>query len=369
MSFDLFQIRRELHQIPEIAFQEKRTKELLLGYLKQLEGIRIHELKDNYGILAEYSHADGKYRLFRSDMDALPISENTGCCFKSQNVGVMHACGHDVHMTILLGLIERICFQKPKTNLLFLFQPAEEGMGGAESVLAEGIIQSYPVESVFALHVYPDLPVGTVSSKAGIFFGVPQEFDVVFTGKPAHAAFPRQGVNALSAGREFLRLMDEDIRDLATREMVIFHVGKMSSGNVRNIVPDRCVLEGTQRSLSKGVSKQINDLILKNCALAAEKTRAHYEVDFLRSYDPVVNDAGLADRLRQVCEREKFDYQVAQTVLTGEDFGFFTTLYPGLLFWLGAGSGHPLHSDKFLPQEECIPVGIRMMESLALYSY
>ncbi|MBW6514783.1 MAG: amidohydrolase [Candidatus Syntrophosphaera sp.] len=366
MSFDLGQLRRELHRIPEPAFAEHETKALLLSQLRQLEGIRVHEFATNPGILVEYSQGEGDYRLFRADMDALPVTENTGCGFASLHEGMMHACGHDVHMTVLLGLIERITATKPERNLLFLFQPAEEGQGGAESVLAEGLIQTFPVGEVFALHVASGLPVNTVSSRAGVFFGIPQEFDVIFKGRSAHAAYPEQGVNALSAGIEFMRLTQSGIAELAASARVICHIGKMSSGTVRNVVPDLCKLEGTQRSLTKEISHKINELILANCALAARSTCAEYEVDFLRSYDPVVNSEGLVEELQRICPELGIRYEDAEIALAGEDFGFFTTLYPGLLFWLGSGCGEPLHSGKFLPDETCIPVGIDVFEQLAL---
>ncbi len=366
MSWDLGQIRRELHQIPELAFAENATKALLLRYLRTLEGIRIHTFERSTGILVEHSHGEDAYRLFRADMDALPVSENTGCGFTSQNPGMMHACGHDVHMTVLLGLIERVVALRPERNLLFLFQPAEEGQGGAESILGEGLIQQFPIRGVFALHVASGLPVGKVASRSGVFFGIPQEFDVVFKGVSSHAAYPEQGVNALLTALDFMRLMQREIADLAQKERVIWHVGKMSSGTVRNVVPGLCKLEGTQRSLAKAVKEQVNTLTLKNCALAAAKTGAEYEVNFLGTYDPVVNDAELVEELQKVCAETGIAFEEAETALTGEDFGFFTSLYPGLLFWLGSGCGHPLHSDKYLAEEACIPVGIRIFERLAL---
>ncbi len=366
MSLDLIQIRRALHRIPEPAYREKSTKALLLEILGQWPALKIHEFKNSNGLLAEYSCGEGDYRLFRADMDALPVTENTGCDFVSTRPGFMHACGHDVHMTVLLGLIEAVCERRIQRNLLFLFQPAEEGQGGAEAVLAEKLIQSFPVRQAFALHVASALPVATVSSRAGIFFGIPQEFDVTFTGRSAHAAFPEQGVNALAAARQFLNLMDSCIARLAQTERVIFHVGKLQAGTVRNVVPDHCVLEGTQRTLSQAVRDQVNRLILENCAKVARNTGTQYSVEFLGTYDPVVNDPALVLELQEVCRGLKLDYREAEIALTGEDFGFFTTLYPGLLFWLGSGCEAPLHSDRFLPDDACIGVGVRIFTQLAL---
>lgn len=365
MSFNLAAIRRELHRTPELAFREEKTKLLILSWLRQISGIRIHEFSTNNGILVEYSRGEGPYRLFRADMDALPVSESTGCPFSSQNPGLMHACGHDVHMTVLLGLIERMAEQNVRRNLLFLFQPAEEGEGGAQSVIAEGLIQRYNVEAAFALHVASGLPVGTVSSRPGVFFGVPQEFDVQFFGKTAHAAFPEKGINALDTGRNFLSLMERDVSDLAKQHRVIFHVGKVSAGTIRNVVPNHCKLEGTHRSLDKEVSLRINELISNNASLATKMYGAEYRVDFLVTYDPVVNSADLVEELKQACAETGTKYQKAEASLTGEDFGFFTSLYPGLLFWLGSGCAEPLHSDKFLPDEACLATGVDIFAALA----
>lgn len=362
---NLSAIRRELHRNPELAFREEKTKQTILTQLSGIAGIKIHEFQTSTGLLVEYSQGQGPYKLFRADMDALPVTENTGCDFSSQIPGLMHACGHDIHMTVLLGLIERVVAEGIPRNLLFLFQPAEEGEGGAQSVIAEGLIQKFDVEAAFALHVASGMPLGKVSSRSGVFFGVPQEFDVEFIGKAAHAAFPEEGVNALDAGREFLRLMEIDIAQLAQRQRVICHVGKLSAGTVRNVVPDRCKLEGTQRSLDKAVSLKINEVISHNAALAAERLGTGFRVDFLGSYDPVVNAPSLLEELKQVCAETGIEFREAEIALTGEDFGFFTSLYPGLLFWLGSGCDEPLHSDKFLPEEACIETGIKIFTALA----
>ena len=368
-SIDLSEVRKQLHQIPELAFQEVKTRDLLLSYLQDLKGITVHSCANSTGILVEYSQGEGAYLLFRADMDALPITEMTGCDFVSKHSGMMHACGHDIHMTVLLGLIYKVVATGVKKNLLFLFQPAEEGMGGAGSVLAEGLIQAYQIRHVFALHVSGKLPLNTVSAKTGIFFAIPQEFDVEFIGKSAHAAFPQDGKNALQAGIVFLCKMDEYIDNLQQQESVIFNIGVMSSGTIRNVIPDKCLLQGTHRTLSKELRDQINREIDKLAQEAARKHNLSYKSDLLCSYDPVVNDEELCSQLEKVCQKLGLDYQESGIFMTGEDFGFFTTLYPGLLFWLGAGEeASDLHSDKFLPDEKCIPAGVDIFYQLLLNS-
>lgn len=372
--FDPVQIRHELHQIPEIAFQEYKTKDYILAHLRELCGSRgvkdlfeIIEFKKSTAILVVYQNGESEdgFELFRADMDALPICENTGADYHSTHHGMMHACGHDVHMAVLMGLIQRVWIAKPKKNLLFLFQPAEEGEGGAQSVISEGILQEYDIRSAFALHVAGHMPVGSVGSKAGIFFGIPQEFDVRFVGKAAHVAFPEQGINALACGLDFMRSIQEEIAELAQSQRVIFHVGKMNAGRIRNIIADECLLQGTHRSLKKEVRDRLNEMIHQNAEMAAQRYQASAEVKILGSYDPVVNDDALLSRLRQHCQDLSYKFVPADTVMTGEDFGFFTGMYPGLLFWLGSGSDQALHSDLFLPSDDCIAVGIDLMWTLA----
>ncbi len=376
MVFDTLALRRLLHQSPEMAFGEQRTKAILLQHLRSIMDhhapgwvtacpFSIHEFATSPGILVEYTVDDGPYRLFRADMDALPVSENTACDFASQTPGMMHACGHDIHMTVLMGLIDALCVTGSRRNLLFLFQPAEEGQGGAESVLAEGILQRYPIESVIALHVGSDMPVGTVASRAGIFFGIPQEYDVEFRGRAAHVAFPEKGVNAISAALDFMNRMQEDISTLEKSQRVIFHVGKISGGTIRNVIADRCVLEGTHRSLDKPARDMMNSLIHTNAEAAAQTIGAEQEARLLCSYDPVVNHPVLVEELAAKCQTLDVRYSTAPVVMTGEDFGFFTSMYPGLLFWLGSGSSYPLHSDRFLPDEACIAIGIKVFLALA----
>jgi N-acetyldiaminopimelate deacetylase len=366
-NINLFEIRQQLHQIPEIAFQEFKTKELLLSYLTDLPGITIHQFKTNTGILIEYSKGKGEYQLFRADMDGLPIQEATGCEFSSQHAGMMHACGHDVHMAILLGLIFWVVETKPQQNLLFLFQPAEEGQGGAESIISEGLLQKYQIKSAFALHVNGNLPLNTISAKAGIFFAIPQEFDVEFIGKSAHAAFPANGKDALRAGVEFYQQMHNSIQKQFGSEQVIFNIGELHSGTVRNVIPDKCVLKGTHRTLTKATRDLINAEIKTLATAIAKQYKLKFKFTPLCTYDPVVNDGHLYEQLKQACNALAIDFRESKTYMTGEDFGFFTSLYPGLLFWLGAGENeHNLHSDCFLPDANCIPTGINLLYSFAI---
>ncbi len=366
MSFDLAKVRESFHRIPEIAFAEHRTKALILQYLNDLPAIQIREFADNTGILVVYHNADSAYRLFRADMDALPLQEQTGCSFASEHPGLMHACGHDLHITILLGLIEKVSRLRPEVNALFLFQPAEEGKGGADTVLREGIIQEYSIDRVYALHVAGSMPVGSIGSKPGTFFAIPQEFDVRFFGKSAHVAFPEVGIDAMRCGIDFYQEMENRVKELARKHEVIFHIGKMQSGDIRNVIADICILEGTHRSFEKAVSDELNAILLQVAAETAAEYNAGYRVDYLCKYDPVINDPLLVQNLKTAAHNMGVEYIDSPAFMTGEDFGAFTSRYPGALFWLGGGCGESLHSPLFLPSADCLEVGLRMFWALLI---
>lgn len=364
MTFDLPRIRERFHRIPELAFSEFRTKALILEYLQALPGIRIRQFAHNTGILVEYRHAATPYRLFRADMDALPLQEQTGCAYTSEHPGMMHACGHDMHITILLGLVGQVCHRRPDVNALFLFQPAEEGKGGAEAVLMEGIIQEYDIDRVYALHVASNMPVGSIGSRAGIFFALPQEFDVRFIGKSAHVAFPEDGIDAMRSGIAFYNEMASRVSELAQQHRIIFHIGKMSAGDIRNVIADACVLEGTHRSFDKAVSEELNGLINQVAMAVAQAHHTDYQVDYLCKYDPVINAPAIVQNVKDAAAGEGIDYIESPAVMTGEDFGAFNSRYPGALFWLGSGCGESLHSPRFLPSADCLEVGLRVFWAL-----
>lgn len=363
--FDLYKIRKDLHKIPELGFQEFKTQEYLLKQLKKLSGLNIHTFDNHTGIVVEYSHGKDDFTLFRADIDALPITEKTGVDFTSHHSGKMHACGHDIHMTILLGLIEKVVNSKVKKNLLFVFQPAEEGQGGALKILETDILKQRKISACYALHVNGSLSTGTVSTKPGIFFGIPQEFDVIFHGKSSHTAFPEEGRDSLIAANHFYQIMNSHLSlSFSPTDSVIFRVGEMHAGTVQNAIPKTTIMKGTTRTFTKGNRDKLNNLIKLTADNIADIFDMKAEVVFRGSYDPVINSEELYRKLKSNLPKE-IDFEEAKVVMTGEDFGFFTTKYEGLLFWLGASSnGEGLHSDKFLPDEKAIDFGIEVFYNL-----
>ncbi len=360
---DLIKIRQDLHRIPELGFEEHKTTAYLSSILENLNDVTIYHF-DFPGILAVYTHGSGPHKLFRADMDALPISEKTNCSFKSKHPSKMHACGHDIHMTILLGLIDEVVRKKLKENILFLFQPAEEGMGGAERILKTGILDRFEIDHALALHVTGALPVGSISTKPDIFFANTQEIEMRITGKSAHVAFPEHGRNALAAGAEFYLEIQKIVNSEFDRsDPVVCEFGKMQAGTVMNAIAAECTLEGTMRAFTLENMNRVRNYIEELSLLLSKKYDVQFQQIYKSFYKKVTNDRKLYERLKVVTANSGYEFIEADAVFTGEDFGYFAEKYTGLLFWLGANQGEKqnLHSPHFLPSEESIKVGLELL--------
>ena len=364
---DLIKIRKGLHKIPELGFEEIKTQKYILQLLENLDRLKIHTFEFP-GIVVEYSCGNGKYKLFRADMDGLPITEDTNCDFSSEHKGKMHACGHDMHMAILIGLIEKVVTDNLNENLLFLFQPAEEGKGGATRILNTGIFDKFDISEAYSLHVNGEMKTGEIASKPGIFFANTQEIEIVFRGRSAHVAFAEKGINALTAGVEFyLELENEIKKEFPIGKPVICAFGKMNAGVVMNAVPAECRLEGTFRAFTNEDHEILKTLIENVKSKIAKKYSVGAEIIYKAYYKEVINDEKLYKKLKVKAEEMGIIFKEAQMVFTGEDFGFFTEKYNGLLFWLGVGnkdSNADLHSPKFLPDEKAIAIGVNIFFEL-----
>jgi N-acetyldiaminopimelate deacetylase len=363
---DIKKIRRDLHKIPEPAFKEYKTQKYILSILKNYPQLQLHTF-DFTGIVAEYTVADTAYTLYRADMDALPISEQTGCEFTSQHPGFMHACGHDMHMAILLGLIDRVVTENVKQNLLFVFQPAEEGFGGAEKMLHTGFLQKFKIQQAFALHVSGKYPVGMVSSKNGYFFANSEETEVNFYAQGGHVAYPGPGKNALQAGVQFYQLFFEQLHLRYGSSDIICDFGKMISGTAMNSIPAKCSLEGTLRSFSLAEHREIKNLLRNTAKQIAGQYKVKYQVKFGVFYAAVYNSDILFNHFKKVVKQTEYKFEPAEKAYTGEDFGFFAQKFPGLLFWLGASDSKQekdLHEADFLPYESALEVGVDIFYKL-----
>ena len=355
------ELRHQLHSNPELMFEEFRTTRLLVDNIHQMKNIQIFRPLET-GLVAEYRVNDGSYLLFRADIDALPIKEETGVSFTSQN-DCMHACGHDIHTSILYGLLRYVVETKINKNILFLFQPGEEGGGGAERIINSGIFNNYNIEKAFALHVTDEYEQGTIASSPGTLFASSFEVDIEFFGKSAHVAFPENGNNAFEALILFLTKVKELIK--SEEEKIIFGYGKVASGSVRNIVPAYAKIEATLRTLSRKKSEIFYDKINSLLGDIEKETGVKSKITTGSLYTEVVVDKTLYEKCRKILEK-KFEFIECGYKMTGEDFGFISKLYPSFMFWLGTRKGEQfgLHNPRFLPDDSIINTGIEIYKAI-----
>ena len=354
-------LRHALHQTPELMFEEFETTRLLLDAVNSIQGLIVHRPLET-GLVVEYKVNEGDYLLFRADIDALPIKEDTGVSFASQSDN-MHACGHDVHSSVLYGFIQKVVREKIKQNIVFLFQPGEEGGGGAKQVIDSGILAKFPISSAFALHVTDDYNFGTVASTSGTLFAAAIELDVIIHGKQAHVAFPERGIHAMNAMRLFLDRTDEIIA--SKDEPVLFGCGKITSGTVRNIIPALAKAECTIRALSVESLEEIIGQFKSALTEIAKETGITFELLQNSPYYEVHVD----DDLFNVCEEninEPFNFIDCGYKMTAEDFGLFSRQYPSFMAWLGTSKGehYGLHTPKFFPDDSAIELGVSLFSQI-----
>ncbi len=358
------ELRHILHMNPELSFQEFETTRILKDNIKKFGAagrIKIHSpLKT--GLLVEYTVNGGEYILFRADIDALPIKEENNFEFKSVN-NFMHACGHDVHTSILYSFLNRILNSNIDHNILFLFQPGEETGGGAIQFYESGIFKNFKIKNAIALHVTDEYPSGTIASTTGVLFSSSLEVDIEFNGVSSHVAFPEEGKNAFNALRQFMDAVDKI--PIGISEPFIFGMGKIFAGEIRNINPGYAKIEGTMRGLSIEKTQSYYERIVNILNGVRSITGVDYKITKGARYPEVVVDPNLFKILSQKL-KEDFNFIDCGYKMTGEDFGYLSHIFPSFMFWLGTSTGekHGLHNPKFLPGDKIINLGEKAFSSI-----
>ncbi|MBE2906747.1 N-acetyldiaminopimelate deacetylase [Anoxybacillus flavithermus] len=361
---DFIHIRRDLHQIPELGFQEFKTQQYILDYLATLPSERLQIKTWRTGILVHvHGTAPTKTIGYRADMDGLPIDEQTDVPFRSTHEGRMHACGHDMHMAIALGVLTHVVHHPICDDMLFIFQPAEEGPGGALPMLESDEMKQWMPDMILALHIAPEYPVGTIATKEGLLFANTSELFIDLIGKGGHAAFPHETKDMVVAASSLIMQLQTIVsRNVNPLDSAVITVGKLTSGTVQNVIAERARLEGTIRTLSPEAMEKVKrriEAIVRGIEVAYD-CEAH--IDYGAMYYQVYNDEKLTNEFMQFVEKETNVRLIrCQEAMTGEDFGYMLARIPGFMFWLGVQSPFGLHHAKLNPNEEAIHVAIQLL--------
>jgi len=373
----LIQIRRRLHLFPELSFEEHQTSAYIREILDEW-GIEYTFPFVKTGILARIKgDKPGRRIALRSDMDALPVTEETGLEFQSRNPGVMHACGHDIHMTSLLGTLGILDQLKHliEGEVLFVFQPGEEKIpGGAKLMLEEGVFKDSPPDLIIAQHVLPDMEAGRVGFKSGMYMASSDEIYISIRGKGGHGALPRH-INdpVLMAAHVLITLQQEINRKSPSNIPTVLSFGKVVANGAVNVIPNQVELEGTFRTMNEPWRKEAHQLIIKLASGIAASMGGSCEVEIRKGYPVLHNHEGLTREAKSLALELLGPDQVEELDIrmTAEDFAWFAQSIPGMMYRLGVkekGSEQvfPLHSSGFRVDESALRTGISLFSYLSI---
>ena len=372
----IIKTRRDLHLIPEPAFTEKKTSAYVADYLKR-EGLTVQTGIAQYGVVGLMETGrPGPTLMIRSDMDALPLTEATGLDFVSTHDGAMHACGHDGHMAMVLGAATVLnrAGEHLNGNIKFLFQPAEEGPGGAKPMIEEGVMEDPRVDFSTGCHVWPGIAEGTIGVKAGPLMAAMDRFDLKIIGKGGHGAMPHLCIDALEVGTQVVSALQR----IASRQMnplqpTVVTVGSFHAGTTFNVIPGEAEMCGTTRTFDRqiwnGWEKRLEKIVRGIC----ESAGAAYELKYTQGYPPLHNDAQMADLVQKCAESVVGRGKVIEPEPTmgGEDMAFYLEKSKGCFFFLGVGreGGAPIHNPEFDFNEDVLLLGVetycRMAEAIS----
>lgn len=367
--------RRDLHAIPELALAEYKTHDYLLKQLKSWENdtmtIRTVDALPTAILVRIQGTAPQRTIGYRTDIDALPVTEATGLPFASTHPGNMHACGHDVHMSIALAIVQYFSQHQPKDNLIVFFQPAEEAMSGGKIAYDLGLFEGeWRPDEFYGIHDQPDLPAGVLSTRPGTLFAGTAELKVTIHGQGGHAAYPHLVKDPIVAAAELiLQLQTVVSRSVDPMQGGVVSIGVINGGIANNVIPDDVHFEGTVRSMTQaGLDIMIRRIrqIIDGVALANDLEIA-VELES-GSYLPVENDPVLAQQMMAFMQQaDNIDFQVAQPAMTGEDFGYLLQHIPGVMLWLGVNDTHPLHSPELSIDEAALVPGFEALKDFLIW--
>jgi amidohydrolase len=373
----LVKLRRELHQYPEMAYTEYKTSGVVARELKKL-GIEVKKGVAKTGVVALLNkNKKGKTVALRADMDALPVTERTGLPFKSKNPGRMHACGHDVHMSCVIGAAKILSKLKDELpgKVKFIFQPSEEVTpGGAYPMIKAGVLKNPEVNGIFGLHSDSSIPVGKIGVKDGPMMAQADDFDITIIGKGGHGARPQDGIDAIVVASAVIQALQTiPSRRISPLKSVVISVGIIEGGTARNIICDKVILKGTARTLEKGITEKIPRLLKEIVAGVTQGYGADFELNYYEGYPVLVNNPDMTDLVRDsvinLFGREAL-FEVKEPMMGGEDFAYFLKEVQGSFIRLGIrnekiGAVHPWHHPEWKVDEKAIEIGSSLLAQVA----
>lgn len=371
---EILSIRKHLHSYPELSEQEYETSKYIENLLNKW-GVKYKKVADT-GIFAYIKNGNGKKLAFRADMDALPINEQTDVDFKSKHENIMHACGHDIHMAVQLGVVK--CLVENMNlwsgEVRFFFQPAEETVGGAKRMLLEGVNDD-KADAIFGLHCAPEIKAGNIGIKYGKLHATSAVFNLEIVGKSAHAALAYKGIDSIVIATMVVDYLQTIVsRKIDARDCAVITVGTFNGGVAENVVAEKTTLTGTIRTLTKETKKYIVDIVNHELKDFVKSHGAKLNVSIRDSYAPVINDNDMTKFLEtnscDILGNEKV-LNIEETRMDVEDMGFFLEEIKGSFFRLGttdpnSDTYEELHSSKFLAHELSIKTGILVQLKNAL---
>lgn len=368
--------RRYLHQHPELSFEEVNTAQYVYDLLTSFGGFELSKPTKTSVMARLKGTKPGKVIALRADMDALPIHEETALPFASANDGIMHACGHDGHTSMLLGAAKILSEFKDSLSgeIVFLFQHAEElPPGGAREMVAAGVLDG--VDYVLGVHLFSTIPYGTIGVRHGSLTAASDVFEITVQGKGGHASTPELTVDPLATGAQIVTGLNHIVsRTVAPLQSAVVSVTNFHGGNAVNVIPDTVKIAGSVRTLDAQVRETIRTRIIEVAEGIAKSNGAQAKVDYLYGYNSVVNDVALTDKVAAIIEKNFTDKTLdwVDPMLGGEDFSAFSDEKPGCFVLIGAGftdgkgAVYPHHHPKFDIDEEALKDGVKFHVLMAL---
>ncbi|WP_425803880.1 amidohydrolase [Desulfitobacterium sp. Sab5] len=358
---------RELHKYPELSFKEFKTTQAIRQWLEE-EGIDILDFPLNVGVIAEIrGNLPGPTLALRADIDALPIQEDSGIDYASQNEGVMHACGHDFHMASILGaaLLLKEHRAELKGTVRFIFQPGEEATNGAQVTIETGVLEG--VDAIFGFHNKPDLPVGTVGIKSGALMASVDRFEIEVIGVGGHAGIPHNVIDPIVTASQIVTTLQTIVsRNLSPFSNVVISVTRFQAGNTWNVIPERAVLEGTVRTFQEEARALVPELMKRAVEGIAAAYGAKVSFRWFPSLPCVDNDPQFTSLLKETAEELGYKVVEAEPIPGGEDFAAYQKIIPGYFVWIGVEGTKEWHHPQYNLKEEALSVGANYFAHLAL---